>query len=345
MLSDADMSFINNSLRKIVFFKAQYCLVRNPPNYENEGVVGLWTEQVVSPADRLEMRGRMEKQREVVKNGIKGDIMRKKGFTLIELLVVIAIIALLLAILIPGLKMAKDISRRVICASRLRQVGVAMRSYSQTYEYLPDSKDRNLKPEGGHTYVVYRGDGTQWFRDGKPIPLRWAKLYAGDFMDEPEIFYCPGNRLDTYKYESYIKPTEWGTVPQDYNVNTANEWVRIGYTYYPIARNPVLTAGTWIAYAPPAEDLKFNNLSTSLPYATDLLWGRPNIAHQRMQSSDPAYKESNNYTLNALYADAHVGSSKDPEVFKPEIWTRFGGSTPEIYAEGCFTIFKLIGNR
>lgn len=274
--------------------------------------------------------------------------MKKRGFTLIELLVVIAIIALLLSILIPGLKMAKDIAKRVVCASRLRQVGVAMRSYSQSFEYLPDSFNRNGNPEGGHTYVVYRGgtSNADWYgRDGKPIPLRWAKLYANGFMDEPEIFYCPGNRLDLYKYESYTKPTEWGTLPQDFNVNTDNEWVRIGYTYYPIARSPKLTAGLYNAYAPPAEDIKYTNLSHSLPYATDLLWGRPNISHQRMQSADPEYKESNNYSVNALYADAHVSNCKDPEVFKPEIWNRFGGSAKEVYFEGCFTIFKLIGGE
>ena len=43
----------------------------------------------------------------------------KKGFTLIELLVVIAIIALLLSIILPSLKMAKQSGMTVICKSNL----------------------------------------------------------------------------------------------------------------------------------------------------------------------------------------------------------------------------------
>ena len=56
--------------------------------------------------------------------------IKKKGFTLIELLVVIAIIALLLSIVMPSLRKAKEATMRIRCASRLKQWGMAIQMYA-----------------------------------------------------------------------------------------------------------------------------------------------------------------------------------------------------------------------
>ena len=65
-------------------------------------------------------------------------LFRRRAFTLIELLVVIAIIALLLSILLPSLRKAKELARRTICKTQLRQFGVALNTYAEDNngEYL-----------------------------------------------------------------------------------------------------------------------------------------------------------------------------------------------------------------
>lgn len=56
------------------------------------------------------------------------------GFTLIELLVVISIIAVLIALLLPALAMAKQDANSIVCAANLRSQGQMLEEYATTYK-------------------------------------------------------------------------------------------------------------------------------------------------------------------------------------------------------------------
>ena len=63
---------------------------------------------------------------------------KTNGFTLIELLVVISIISLLIAMLLPSVEKARASGEQIVCATNLRQMGMAMESYVNEWnDWMP----------------------------------------------------------------------------------------------------------------------------------------------------------------------------------------------------------------
>lgn len=69
-------------------------------------------------------------------------VRKSRGFTLIELLVVIAIIAVLIALLLPAVQQAREAARRTECKNKLKQIGLAMHNYHDTFLMFPTCGNR-----------------------------------------------------------------------------------------------------------------------------------------------------------------------------------------------------------
>ncbi|MFZ2654086.1 MAG: prepilin-type N-terminal cleavage/methylation domain-containing protein [Victivallales bacterium] len=81
-----------------------------------------------------------------------------KGFTLIELLVVIAIISLLAAMLLPALKNAKDMAKRALCTSNMKQTGLAMLNYASDYNSCYPYYLSTVTPAAGSAWNGLNGN-------------------------------------------------------------------------------------------------------------------------------------------------------------------------------------------
>ena len=80
---------------------------------------------------------------------------RCRAFSLIELMAVLTIIGLLAGLLLPAVQRSREAARRVTCTNHLKQIGLALHSYSARYECYPAVNGRSAVGPGtysGHAY-------------------------------------------------------------------------------------------------------------------------------------------------------------------------------------------------
>lgn len=103
----------------------------------------------------------------------------RKRFTIIELLVVIAIIGLLISILMPSLSKARELSKRAVCLSNIKQ--------QMTYYHLFSASYNGKVPM---QYYSNRRHSFMFSRDQRRF--NFGVLYQAGILDNAEVLSDPG---------------------------------------------------------------------------------------------------------------------------------------------------------
>lgn len=135
------------------------------------------------------------------------------AFTLIDVLVSIAVISLLIGLLLPSLSAIRETTRRVVCASNVRQIGYGLSMYADdNRDYLPATVHRSKGTSALYSStdsmsvrlpisaqnIPPWGAGAEAFWDGIGL------MYEREYLPAPKVFYCPSHKGE-HPFERYAK--------------------------------------------------------------------------------------------------------------------------------------------
>ena len=259
----------------------------------------------------------------------RGNMNKSKGFTLIELLVVIAIIALLMAILMPALRYAKQQATGTVCLANERNLILAWHTF-------PQDNDDNLV--GGNPYPSCENYEISWVQapqndagdvitsafgdldyEYEVLGLKRGQLWP--YLKTPKVYHCPGDQRmllpeESSAYRSYsILWTMNGSYSRSHETDPVYDTGEVAHKYIQIKN-----AGTKLVFVEDQDDRSWNMGS----------WVMSPVGHRWTDSLGLWHVNSGTLAFADGHAESHKWRDKRTiEYFKnPYDWS-FEHSTPD----------------
>ncbi|QDS90922.1 hypothetical protein EC9_51400 [Rosistilla ulvae] len=173
----------------------------------------------------------------------------KTGFTLVELLVVIAIIGILVGLLLPAVQAAREAARRMSCGNNMKQLGLAIHNYHDTFKSFPtteiwgDKTGLNVRNFTWLTFILPFIEQS---------PLHDQIDFSESVMAQTD---ASGNLIRSTVIDSFLCPSDpvWDTLPHGFGLTSyagASGWDEH-------ARSGDIHAGVF----PTARTTRFSNIT------------------------------------------------------------------------------------